>query len=321
MPCDGRSVSGEAGGGEGALRARAELYLLHELVMSQGWPRHYSGSPSASLGRRDFERDEGRHLLQHFGGGVEALWAIGVLDEEEALAWCSRFLSAVEGADDSPQEASPDPAAAMRARRLLDERLARVAASASGDDEQAAISHFDEAIRAVGVAGALSQEEIADFQSRLAERASVEGWERFSALRRSPLPWQGTELERVVIGPPERHAGLAITHVELHADALVLHWHRVAAIELPQGREPSRAERARAVRAAYEPREPLLEVSDDLGTGYRSVQTGSPFRDHAESEDVVVRWGGERFRPAVPAQASELRVAFEETAFTLTLSP
>ena len=134
-------------------------------------------------------------------------------------------------------------------------------------------------------------------------------------------PWQGTELERVVIGPPERHAGLAITHVELHADALVVHSHRVAAIELPQGRKPSRVEHARALRAAYEPRgEPVLEVSDDLGTGYHSVPIGSPFRDYAQSDDVVVTWAGERFRPAVPHQASELRVGFEGATFALALS-
>ncbi|MDQ4048873.1 MAG: hypothetical protein M3131_05760, partial [Actinomycetota bacterium] len=163
------------------------------------------------------------------------------------------------------------------------------------------MSRFDEAVRAVRVAGALSREQLEHFQSRLAEQASTEGWEEFRALRRSPLPWQGTELERVVIGPRERAAGLAITHVELHADALVVHWHRVVAIELPKGREPSRAEQARALRAAYEPRSgPVLELSDDLGTDYHSVQTQSPFRDHAESEDVVVRWGCERFRPAAP---------------------
>lgn len=182
------------------------------------------------------------------------------------------------------------------------------------------MSRFDEAIRVVRVAGALSREELGHFQSRLAERASTEECERFRARHGSPR-WQGTELERVVIGPRERHAGLAITHLELHADALVFHWHRVAAIGLPKGRQPSRAEQARALRAAYGfRREPVFEVSDDLGTSYRSVQTRSAFRDHAEGEDVVVTWGGEGFRPAVPPEASELRVAFEETTFNLALS-
>lgn len=139
----------------------------------------------------------------------------------------------------------------------------------------------------------------------------------------SPLPpWQGTELERVVIGPPERHAGLAITHAELHADALVLHWHRVVPIELPRGREPSRAERERAVRAAYRSRDrPELEVGDDLGTAYCLVLPGGPFHEFAESDDVVVTWVAQRFLPAVPEEACELRVGFEEAQFTLALAP
>lgn len=115
--CDVRAMTGEAARREGALRVRAELYLLHELITSPGWPSHYSRSAPDSLGRRNFERDEGRHVLQQFGGAVEVLRAIGVLDEEEALAWCSRFLSAVDSADASPQEAPPDPAAAERSRR------------------------------------------------------------------------------------------------------------------------------------------------------------------------------------------------------------
>ncbi len=312
-------MSGEAAERDWALRERAELYLLHQLATGPQPPRRSSQSPPSQARRPEVERQEER-LQQFQCGSVDVLRAIGILDEEAALEWRSRLKSSLESPED-PQQPVLDPAAEERARGLLEERLARVAAAPSGEDERAAMSRFDEAVRAVRVAGALSREQLEHFQSRLAERASTEGWEEFRAFRRSPLPWQGTELERVVIGPRERAAGLAITHVELHADALVVHWHRVVAIELPKGREPSRAEQARALRAAYEPRSgPVLELSDDFGTDYRSVQAQSPFRDHAESEDVVVRWGCERFRPAAPDQASELRVAFGETTFNLALS-
>ncbi len=83
--------------------------------------------------------------------------------------------------------------------------------------------------------------------------------------------------------------------------------------------QAARRETARC--AAFPPSDwPELEVGDDLGTAYGSVPTGGPFHEYAESGDVVVAWAAERFRPAVPEKASELRVGIEEALFTLALA-
>ena len=190
----------------GVARERAELYLLHQLKVMPSWPRHYSQRPPDELGRRGFERDERAHVRQQFGSSVEVLAAIGILDQGEGAAWLSRFQAALEAEEPCVPEPDRDLATEERARRLLEERLAQAAAAPSGEDERAAMARFDDALRAVRVTGALSREEIQRFSRRLWEAASVEAQEWFRARRESPLPpWQGTQLERVVIGPLERH--------------------------------------------------------------------------------------------------------------------
>lgn len=304
------------------LRQRAELYLLHELKVTPGWPRHYARLPPDELGRRGYERDERAHVLQKFRGEVETLRLLGILDEGEAAAWLARFASAVEGTEPClvQPEPEPDPDAEERARRLLEERLSQVSESAAGEDERSAMSEFEEALRVVRVAGALTHEEIERWSARMAAAASVEEQERLASRRHWPPPWSGAQLEHVAVGSAERQDGLAITHVELHPDALVIHWQRVAAIELPEGRDATLAARHRAIRAAYPPFGwPELEVRDDIGTRYVSVP-GRAFSEYAQSEDVVVAWGAERLYPAVPHDASELHVACDDAVFELALT-
>lgn len=179
--CDGGRVQGGPSTANDVARERAELYLLHELKVMPGWPRHYARSPPDELGRRGFERDERAHVLQQFRGSVEVLAAIGILGEGEAAAWLSRFLSAPEAEEPGIPEPDRGLATEERARRLLEERLAQAAAAPGGEDERATMARFDQALRAVRVTGALSREEIERFSGRLGEAASVEAQEWFRA--------------------------------------------------------------------------------------------------------------------------------------------
>lgn len=302
------------------LRLRAELYLRHQLATMPGWPKHYSQLPPNELGRRGYQRDEHAHVLQQFRGAVEVLRRLGTLGQQEALAWLSRFEAALDEGKPCSSEPDRDPAVEHRARRMLEEHLQPIEGDATAEDEHAAMSRFEDALKAVRLTAALSREELEEWSSRVAEAAPTQGEDILRRRREAQSPWQATALERVIVGPTARHAGLQITHAELYADALVLHWHRVAAIEVPQDRTPSRAERDRAVHAAY-PRLgwPDLQVTDELGTAYRSMAPGGPFREYAQADDVVVVWGSARFRPAVSEDACELRVAIDGAVLTLPL--
>ena len=208
-----------------------------------------------------------------------------------------------------------------RARRMLEERLQPKGDNATAEDERAAMTRFEDALGAARLTATLSREELEEWAERAAEAAPTHGEDVLRRRREAQSPWQATALERVVVGPTARHAGLAITHAELYSDALVLHWHRAAPIEVAQDREPSRAERDRAIRAAYPPRLgwPDLQVTDDLGTAYRSVPPGGPFHEVAQADDVVVVWGSAVIRPAVAEDACVLRVAFDGEVLALAL--
>jgi hypothetical protein len=103
---------------------------------------------------------------------------------------------------------------------------------------------------------------------------------------------------RVVTGPDQGDAQAVITAAELHPDRVVLNCVSVATDE--------------PVRGMVDGQPGRLELLDDLGTEYTITGGGGT------GEDGVRRWAV-NFRPAVPADATYLRVVMSVGTVVLML--
>jgi hypothetical protein len=126
--------------------------------------------------------------------------------------------------------------------------------------------------------------------------------------------FRGDNLQRVVVGPPERRRGLRVLSVELYGDGALVRWQLVRAGPDYGGELHEPADEVEPVDS---PLSPSFEVRDDLGTGYAVRGGGSKGQD-TDSGDYVAFVTAE-LTPAVPPDARLLRLESRGTVFEVNL--
>jgi hypothetical protein len=296
------------------LEQRAEVHLLHLIEAERGrrstprrppWQRRHGLDPEdpAAIAARELER---------FRFSVEALAGIGAVPDSEIASWLARFR-ALDSANDRGPEVEPDPDSEGRAAALLEGFLPSDRLNPTSDDYEQGIQRFELAQAAVNISGALSREARAHWQERLLERVAPQDPGRLARPRRSA----GLDLQRVVAVSPVCHDGVTITHLELFADGVVVHWHESVEYPKPDGRELTSFERLRASTGTETWRR--LQLADDVGTNYHWWP--GPAHDAVFREAGFARWLSGTFAPAVPTHASQLVVSWEGNAVEVSLGP
>src|SRR4051794_10681150 len=223
-------------------------------------------------------RRHGRGVEETLTGalaGVEALAAAGAISDPEANAWRDRLR-----ADPEPAEDRPELRAA--ADRLLTELLGAVSPE---DDDLAAISRWEGAVRLLVAAGAADG---AAWEARrrehLREPEVEEEWARVAELNAG-----GTEVELLAAhaGPEERRGGLRVVMALVYADGVALE------VDMDE--------------TAPRPEWPEWRLRDDVGTAYREHRASGGDAEHHVT-----------FSPAPPPAASWLELSLEGIALRVS---
>jgi hypothetical protein len=277
-------------------------------------------------------------------GAVLAFERIGLLSSEEADRWRTRFADAAAGRGNEVEPPLSEDARAAGADHL-GRLLARVPPLRRRPhaDEFTVQVECATAIETLHAVGALDQREHADWDARL--QAAEAPWldeplppsggdvayvieippeteEEAAADAADQAAWEARPkseaLCRVVIGSPERHAGLAMVAVCVHEDATSLHFHFLG------GTTPSDALHRRSLKAfsdlvdRLEP--PVLR--DDRGTAYEPVDprpvsaSGSGGMPDVDRRQVVT--GAWLYTPAAPADATTFIAELASERWTVT---
>jgi hypothetical protein len=236
---------------------------------------------------------------------VEALAAAALLDETERRAWDEALQTGAlpeTGAEPSLSEAELE----RRVEEFIDARAR---------DEVAG------GFMAVGMLrelGLLTDDEHWEWHRRLVDGPAGNGgsdgeW-RVELSLEALDAFRGDNLQRVVVGPPERRQGLRVLAVELYGDGALVRWQLVRAGPDYGG---ELRELADEVEPVDSPLSPNFEVRDDLGTGYAVRGGGSKGQD-TDSGDYVA-FGTAELTPAVPPDARLLRLESRGTVFEVNL--
>jgi len=246
--------------------------------------------------------------LDQAEGAVAGLSALGLLDEAEARVWRERFAA---------------EASSTRDRRLaqevrdhvvhyLTERIERLPPRRVGGlDASWPLQRLLNDFRHMGV---LSEREMDRLFDRLGDRLDSGEPRRQDEAEVDCLC---AELRRVLVGPPERHAGVRVTSFEIYDDAVALRWHMVRLAPDESGTIPSLPDEVEGAAGALRAREPHFALHDDLGTDYRFQSGGGGGGDGRFSHRV--RTGTEMFAPSVPPGASRLWAVHREHRFEVPL--
>jgi hypothetical protein len=184
-------------------------------------------------------------------GAVLAFERIGLLSSEEAARWCARFADAPVGRGMEVEPPLSDDARAAGTDHL-GRLLARVPPFRRRPDAGEIIVQTEcaTAIETLRAVGALDEGEHADWDARLlaaeapwldeplppsgcgvayAIEIRPESEEEAAEDAADQAAWEARPkaeaIRRVVVGSPERHAGLAMVAVCVHGDATSLHFH------------------------------------------------------------------------------------------------
>ena len=232
----------------------------------------------------------------YFDAQLEALTAIGLLDDGAAAAWRRRSAETPE----RDPEFQPTAALRDRAQRYLES----IWSDAAGPGD-----YFVSAVDLLSALRVISAKDGERWFDRMNEDEHADA--ELEAAERWPWPELG-EVRRVLLGPPDEPAGFRVTSVELYDDCVLARW----SVHMADGT----AETSFALQGP----EPI--ISDDLGTKYESLCiVGSTERvDSGLLGDPRPRprWRGETtFVPAVPDDATRLVLRWEGQRFELGLVP
>jgi hypothetical protein len=224
---------------------------------------------------------------------LSALSAVDAVSLDEAEFWRENFrkllavpAEAVEKERDRLQQLAIE----------LVEELRQVCAANGGADREHKLMRTNFTLEALHRIGLLSQEE---FLERVEELDRLLGFpEETDDLVEGP---QLSHVGRVIVGPAKRIRGMRITTIALCDDGLVVQWQRIRegdpANFFDEDDDDSPAE---------------LEAEDDLGTEYEPYGGGSGGGDGVET-------GDETFGPAVPGEATSLRISLEGEAWEIRI--
>jgi hypothetical protein len=280
-------------------------------------------------------------------GAVLAYERIGVLSSEEAERWRTRLADAASGRGLEVERPLSEDARAAGAD-YLGRLLARVAPLRRRPDtgEFTVQTECASAIDALHAVGALDDSEHADWHARLlaaeapwlddpappsgrdvayAIEIPAETDEEAAEDAAAQAAWEArpeaATVSRVVIGSPERHAGLAMVALCVHEDATSLHFHFLG------GHAPPEASQRKSLKAfsdlvdGLEP--PALR--DDRGTVYEPVDphpnSASGTGGVPDSERRQVVTGAWLYTPAALADAAAFVAEQGAERWTLTAAP
>jgi hypothetical protein len=292
----------------------------------------------------DCESEYRQPAVAPVDGAVLAFERIGLLSSGEAARWRARFADAAAGRGIEVEPPLSEDARAAGADHLA-RLLARVPPLRRRPDagESTIQEECASAIETLHAVGALDQREQADWDARL--QAAEAPWldeplppsggdvayaieippeteEEAAADAADQAAWEARPkaeaLRRVVIGSPERHAGLAMVAVCVHEDATSLHFHFLG------GTTPSEASQRRSLKAfsdlvdRLEP--PVLR--DDRGTAFEPVHprptsaSGTGGMPDGDRRQVVT--GAWLYTPAAPADATTFIAQLAAECWRLT---
>lgn len=282
---------------------RVRDYLLRKVV-------HLRRLQSGSIARFGPGNSDDWPDLDQAEGSIAGLCALGLLDEAEARVWRGRFAAEASASQARDRRTAQD--AHDRVARYLSERIERLPPRSAGGLEaswplQSLLNDFQHM-------GLLSEREMDRLFDRLGDRLDA------GESRRQDEPEVDclcAELRRVLVGPPERHAGVRITSFEIYDDAIALRWHMVRLAPDESGTIPSLPDEVEAPDAALRAREAHFALQDDLGTDYRFQSGGGGGGNGRFSHRV--RTGTETFTPSVPARASRLWAVHADYRFEVPL--
>ena len=305
-PVTARRVEPIAGRGVRKLvrvEQRVADYLLRQVV-------HLRRLQSGSIARFGAGDGDDWPDLDQAEGAIAGLSALGLLDDAEARVWRERF--AAEASGTRARDWRPAQEVHDRVVRYLIERIERLPSrSAGGFDASWPLQSLLNDFRHMGV---LAEREMDRLFDRLGDRLDA------GEPRRQDEPEVDclcAELRRVLVGPPERHAGVRITCFEIYDDAVALRWHMVRLAPDESGTIPSLPDEVEGAEAALRAREPHFALHDDLGTDYCFQSGGGGGGDGRFSHRV--RTGTEMFAPSVPPAASRLWAVHGEYRFEVPL--
>ena len=241
-------------------------------------------------------------------GALDALVAIGVVSDQEARRWRTRFRETMSGVP----EAAVDQEVRERAHAYVGELLAQVPAGRTAGLE--ASIEFEDVLNALRHVDIFSEGELRMWFDRLGERRGR--IEAPAAGEREPR-FMLSELRRVVVGPPERRGGVRVLGFEVYDDGVVLRWHLARLPPDAEGHVPPLPDEVEGEEAARRAREPSFALHDDLGTAYRFRSGGAGSAGSAFEPRVST--GHAAFTPTVAAQARRLSAATEAFQFEVVL--
>jgi hypothetical protein len=277
-------------------------------------------------------------------GTLLAYQRIGVLSGSEADRWRARLAGAATGWDAEPEPSFPEAVRAAGARYL--ERLVTGAPRLRRNptpEERAADAECSSAFEALRAIGLLDDSEHAEWHWRLLAAQAPwvddppppgEGAWAISIPPETPeeaaedaafeAAWaarpKAETTRRVVIGSPERHAGLAMVALAAHEDATSLHFHFVGEPA------PVDAPGPHSMRAFDDALDALVPpaLRDDRGTAYepvdpRPLSASSHSRD-PDSDPRLVIIGAWLYTPTAPDEAATFEIEQAGQRWTLPVS-
>jgi hypothetical protein len=267
-----------------------------------GDPRRAAVSFLATWWAHPHDGETTERYLWRTEGHIKTLHQVGLLDDAEAEEWRRRYRLA---ADDRGE---PVTDMTDRIIEAIDAAFDQVEPIAAGGDEHLrllATLHAADALKAI------PEEQRNEWLATLA--SLIRG--RRVELRSRPEPPRppaqgrnrvGGNLRRVVVGPPDRKAGLRIMSVELYDDSVAVQWHYTHP-ELPGPDERPRGGRR-------------VELSDEVGTAYFGLGAHTTRVDRAPKGPPVVR-GSKFFVPAVPDEVRSVNIVYEGETLVVGLAP
>ncbi len=241
-------------------------------------------------------------------GALDALVAIGAVSDSEAADWRTRLREAMGGVS----EAAVDHDVRDRAHAYVGELLARIPPGRSAGLE--ASTEFQDVLNALHHVGVFSEREMSRWFDQLDERLGRPEARDGDDVERDARLGQ---LRQVIVGPPERRAGVRVVGFEVYDDAVLLRWHLVRLAADAEGHVPPLPDEVEGGAAARRAREPSFTLHDDRDTAYRMHSGGA---GSAGSSSGSLVWSGHAiFTPSIPADVRRLWAVTEAFRFEVVV--
>lgn len=294
------------------MNLRAEDFLL-SYYLEQRHESRSTGYVTSSDDDEPWDDEEDWDESVQTTAQIDALEAIGLLDASEAADWRGK----IDALDEATGEATPPSNAdGDTANAFVDALFAR------RDEGEALMEEILEAWEVFVDAGLILESTRPEFFERL-NRPAFEAAEHCERTEPSevaaepyvePPPILTSEIEFVLPGPNERRRGLRVMAIEGFDDSVVLRTHRVELVANYAGEVGTLDDEVQPGDAIPHS---FLQLADDVGTKYRPMGGGGGACGTASGN--IVEHSEAVFSPAVPSNATVLRISDDEVEFEVKL--